>query len=220
MPCAMAEFPCTYLGLPISNKKLCKADLTPWIKKIADKLPCWKAALMNKARRATLAWFVLSAMPIYLLIAINVPKWFLRLVNKIRRGFVWKDRENANGGCCIVAWDKVQRPIDLGGLGIHNLETMAWVLQMRWQWFKKTWADQPWVDLELPCHANTLALFSIATTMQVGNGMNTLFWSDRWLHGCSITDLAPLVIACVPPRIKNKSTVAQALDGNAWLSDI
>jgi hypothetical protein len=77
-------------------------------------------------------------MPIYLLIAINVPKWFLRLVNKIRRGFVWKDRENANGGCCIVAWDKVQRPIDLAqGLGIHNLETMAWALQMRWQWFKK-----------------------------------------------------------------------------------
>jgi hypothetical protein len=39
MPCTMAEFPCTYLGLPISNKKLRKADLTPWIKKIADKVP-------------------------------------------------------------------------------------------------------------------------------------------------------------------------------------
>jgi hypothetical protein len=50
--------------------------------------------------------------------------------------------------------------------------------------------------------------------------MNTLFWSDRWLHGCSIADLAPLVTACVPPRIKNKRTVAQALDGDAWLSDI
>jgi hypothetical protein len=34
--------------------------------------------------------FVLSAMPIYLLIAINVPKWFLRLVNKIRRGLFEK----------------------------------------------------------------------------------------------------------------------------------
>jgi hypothetical protein len=29
-----------------------------------------------------------------------------------------------------------------------------------------------------------------------------------------------LVTACVPPRIKNKCTVAQALDGDAWLSDI
>jgi hypothetical protein len=86
-----------------------------------------------------------------------------------QKGFVCKGRENANGDCYIIAWDKVQRPIDLGGLGIHNLETMGWSLQMRWQWFKKTRADRPWVDLELPCHANTLALFSIATTTHVGN---------------------------------------------------
>jgi hypothetical protein len=63
---------------------------------------------MNKAGRATLVRFVLSAMPINLLIAMNVPKWFLRLVNKIKRGFVCKGRENANDGCCIIAWDKVQ----------------------------------------------------------------------------------------------------------------
>jgi hypothetical protein len=90
MPCTMAEFPCTYLGLPISNKKLHKANLMPWIEKIADKLPGWKVALMNKACRATLVRFVLSAIPIYRLIAINVPKRLLILVNKIRRGFLWK----------------------------------------------------------------------------------------------------------------------------------
>ena len=72
----------------------------------------------------------------------------------------------------------MQRPIDLGGFGILNLETMSWALQMRWQLLKKTRADRPWVDLELPCHANTLALFSIAVTTQVGNGKNTLFWTD------------------------------------------
>jgi hypothetical protein len=117
--------------------------LMPWVEKITDKLLGWKAALMNKAGRAALARFVLLAMPIYRLIAINVPKWFIRLVNKIRRGFVWKGRENANGGCCIVAWDKVQWPIDLGDLGIHNLETMGWALQMRWQWLKKNSSRSP-----------------------------------------------------------------------------
>jgi hypothetical protein len=54
---------------------------------------------------------VLLAIPIYLLIAINVPKWFIKLANKIRRGFVWKGSDNANGGCCLDAWEKVQRPI-------------------------------------------------------------------------------------------------------------
>jgi hypothetical protein len=70
----------------LSNKKLQKRDLMPWIEKIADKLPCWKAALMNRAGRATLVHAVLSAMPVHLLIAINVPKWFIKAVDKIRRG--------------------------------------------------------------------------------------------------------------------------------------
>jgi hypothetical protein len=84
--------------------------------------------------------FVFSAIPIYLLIVINVPKWFLILVHKIRRGFIWKGSENVNGGCCLVTWDKVQQPLNLGGLGIHNLETVGLALQVRWQWFKKNYS--------------------------------------------------------------------------------
>ena len=106
----------------------------PWIEKIADNLPCWKATLMNRAGRITMVRFVLSAIPIYSLIAINVPKWFTRAIDKFRREFLWKGREQANGGCCLVSWEKVMRPLDLGGLGIPNLEVMAWALQARWHW--------------------------------------------------------------------------------------
>ena len=81
-------------------------------------------------RMVRLVRYVLSAIPVYLLVAINVPTWFIKLINKFRKGFLWKGREQANGGCCLVAWEKVQRPIDLGGLGILNLETMSWALQM------------------------------------------------------------------------------------------
>ena len=70
------------------------------------------------------------------------------------------------------------RPLDLG-LAIPNLEVMAWALQIRWQWFKKTRADRPWTDLELPSHPNSIALFTIAVTTEVGNGNNTLFWTDH-----------------------------------------
>lgn len=100
LPCNISEFPCTHLGLPLSNKKLRKSNLMPQIEKIADKLPGWKAALMNRAGRATLVRFVLSAMPIYLLIAINVPKWFIKAIDKIKKRFLWKWKEQANGGCC------------------------------------------------------------------------------------------------------------------------
>ena len=78
---------------------------------------------MNRAGRATLVRCVLSATPIYLLIAISVPKWFIKAVDKIRKGFLWQGKEKANGGCCLVAWEKVMRPLELGGLGIPNLES-------------------------------------------------------------------------------------------------
>jgi hypothetical protein len=37
--CTAATFPCTYLGLSISNKKLSKNALMTWVEKIVDRLP-------------------------------------------------------------------------------------------------------------------------------------------------------------------------------------
>jgi hypothetical protein len=65
-----------------------------------------------------------------------------------------------------------------------------------------------------------VVFFAIAVTTQVGNGKNTLFWTDRWLHGCSISEWAPTVVARFRPQIKTKRTVAEALENNAWVSDI
>lgn len=66
LQCTTTSFPCTYLGLPISDKKLRKCDLIPWIEKIANKLPGWKASLMNMSGRAVLVRFVLTAIPLIL----------------------------------------------------------------------------------------------------------------------------------------------------------
>jgi len=97
---------------------------------------------------------------------------------------------------------------------------MAWALQARWQWHKKTRTNRPWTDLELPSHPNSLALFAIAVNTEVGNGHNTLFWSDKWLHGCSVENLAPAVFAYVPPRVRKRQSVADALTNNKWVTEI
>ncbi|GJN28730.1 hypothetical protein PR202_gb16888 [Eleusine coracana subsp. coracana] len=175
---------------------------------------------MNLTGRATLVCFVLSAMPIHLLIVVKAPKWFIKAIDKIRRGFLWKGRRQVNGGSCLAAWEQVQRPIDLGGLGILNLEIMAWALQIRWLWLRKTQVDKPWGHLDVPTYPNSLALFAISITSQPGNGSNILFWTDRWLHGCSIEELAPLVVSHVQPRIRRQGTVQEALENQTWPHDI
>jgi len=69
--------------------------------------------------------------------------------------------------------------------------------------------DQTWPALGRsanPGHANTTAMFAISIESIVGNGRDTLFWTDRWLHGCCLEDLAPEVVRCVPLRLRKENS--------------
>ena len=68
-----------------------------------------------------LVQFVLTSIMIYILMALDLPPWALKAIDKIRRGFLWKGRRDASGGHYLLAWPKVARPLNLGGLGISNL---------------------------------------------------------------------------------------------------
>jgi hypothetical protein len=171
----VSTFPCTYLGLPISNKKLRRSDLIDWVDKIAARLPNCKASLLNLAGRTTLVRFVLSAIPVYLLIAMIVHKWVIKAIDKIRRPFLWKGRKEINGGCCLVAWEKVTRPLHLDGLGLPNLLYRSWVLQARWLWLQKTDPSRSWIGLDIPVQPQVKALVAISVISHVGNGNDTLF---------------------------------------------
>ena len=111
LPCALAEFPCRYLGLPLSLRKLTKAQVQPIIDRIADQLPGWKADLMTRAGRKVQVQFVLTAMLVYLLMAIDFQPWAIKAIDKIRRGFLWRGRKDVQGGHSLVAWEKVCRPL-------------------------------------------------------------------------------------------------------------
>ena len=69
MPCHLKEFPCTYLGLPLTIRKPTKTELQPLIDKVANSLPGWQASLMNRARHLITDCVVLTYIPIYQMIA-------------------------------------------------------------------------------------------------------------------------------------------------------
>ena len=69
---------------------------------------------------------------IYMATALDLPQWFLKAVDKIHRSFLWRGRKEANGGHCLIAWPKVSRPKELGGLGILDLQRFSWALRVRW----------------------------------------------------------------------------------------
>ncbi|RCV41907.1 hypothetical protein SETIT_9G172500v2 [Setaria italica] len=63
-------------------------------------------------------------------------------------------------------------------------------------------------------------MFFYSTSMQVGDGKLTLFWTDRWLDGRSIAEIAPYLYQAVRPRTRKKRTVYEGLQDRRWVKDI
>jgi len=211
LSCKVQEFPCRYLGIPLSVYKLKRADEQPLIDKIAARIPGWKGRLLNVAGRSTLVKCTLSAIPVHTSIALGLSPWAIAAIDKLRRAFIWTGSDKVAGGKCKVAWINVCRPKELGGLGIADLRRAGLALRVRW-----IWRDRKRGIVPPACERVALRLFQAATTFTVGNGESTLFWTDRWLNGSSIVQLAPAVFAAVRPR-KRRASVSEALNGNAWV---
>lgn len=84
MECAIVDFPCKYLGLPLSVRKLTKTALQSIINRMVDQLPGWKVGLLHLAGRNLLVKMVLTAIPSYQLMASTPPRWVIKAIDKRR----------------------------------------------------------------------------------------------------------------------------------------
>ena len=86
MSCCLevSDFPGKYLELPLSLKKMTKAQLQHVIDRVADILPAWKTELMSRAVRAIHFQFVLTARLVYLAMALDLPCWAIKAIDKLR----------------------------------------------------------------------------------------------------------------------------------------
>jgi hypothetical protein len=69
----------------------------------------------------------------------------------------------------------------------------------------------PWASLALQVPKKVIYFFSMAMQTELGNGATTFFWTDRWLLGHRIADLAPRLFGIIPKRRVNKRTVVDAI---------
>jgi hypothetical protein len=118
--------------------KLKREQVQLIVDKIANQLPGWKVDLLTKAGSSVMVQSVLTGMLIYIAMAVDLPSTTIKGIDKIRKGFIWHGRKNVMGGHCVVAWGRVCRPRELGGLGILNITELGWALKMRWAWLQKT----------------------------------------------------------------------------------
>ena len=125
LQCNTSEFPCRYRGLQLAIRSLARAEWQPMLDKVRHFLPGWQKGLIQRPGRLILVQSVVAARPVHHPMIAEAPEWVLEDMNKWMRAFFWVGKDKCNGGQCLVAWDKICRPKDCGGLGIKNLKCVT-----------------------------------------------------------------------------------------------
>jgi hypothetical protein len=130
---------------------------------------------------------------------LRLPPGIIAVLDRARRHCLWrkKDKHRVNS---LAAWDMICKPKNKGGLGIINLQIQNSALLLKHLHKFYNHEDIPWVHLvrdayyyqSVP-HAVVLSgsfwwrsVISLSeeyrsiTSVTIGNGSSTLFWSDLW----------------------------------------
>ena len=90
---------------------------------------------------------------------------------------------------------------------------------MRWLWLQKTEPDKALGGCPNPSAPCGQSFLRVAIVSKVSNGKNTIFWTDRWLHGQSLDQLVPTLFGSVNNKTRKK-TVYEAITEMKWVQDI
>lgn len=143
--------------------------------------------------------------------------WARLEIDKLRRAWLWRGDEACHGGHCKVAWRRICRPKQLGGLGILDLWMFGAALRLRWLWLERTAPEQPWVRLPTPCSMTDRLMFTTATRCRLGSGKRACFWLDAWLDGQAPCLIGPDIFNVVSNK---RRAVASALADSRWVRDL
>jgi hypothetical protein len=178
--------------------------------------------------RVVLINSVLDSQLVYIMSATQVPQEVIKMIDKRRRSFLWSGDKETSPAKCLVAWANVCTTKDMGGLGIKDFDTQNLCLLLNIVHRLHCASSSAWgrwirqhVDLSNMNAANMgshwellrslLPLYQALTTVQLGDGRSTSFWSDVWFEDDAFADRFPRLFShCT----KKEASVHQAITSN------
>jgi hypothetical protein len=156
--------------------------------------------LLSAAGRIVLLNTVLDALPIFAMGAVELPPALLRIIDGLRRSFLWNTVGAPSSAKCLVAWTAVCRPKSEGGLGVKSLAIKNSCLQLKLLHRLFSNPDAPWPRWVWSCavgrggvsgrHVDRLMdmmpLYCGLSRCTVQDGKHTAFWLDTWVGGAPL----------------------------------
>lgn len=118
--CMVGEWPIPYLGLRVGGRSNGVAAWKGVMDRVKGRLSKWEASSLSMGGRLTIIKLILSAIPIYNLSFSWLPKLVERCLISLFRRFLWGGKGEENK-LAWVSWDKICKPLKVGGLGVKNL---------------------------------------------------------------------------------------------------
>ncbi|XP_048503121.1 uncharacterized protein LOC125498862 [Beta vulgaris subsp. vulgaris] len=113
------SFPFRYLGVPITSKRLSKADCDILVDRMLKRIMSWSSRHLSYAARTTLVNAVLMSLHTYWAQNFLLPKCVLHRINQVCRAFLWEGKVVLSKAP-PVAWDWVCKEKKKGGLGVQD----------------------------------------------------------------------------------------------------
>lgn len=110
----IATLPSNYLRAPLTASAIKHSSRHTLIEKLESCLNLWTHISLNLASRAVLIKSVLQAMPLYLFSILAAPKWVIKRIRDLQRGFLWGNSAT-NRKWALVKWTIVCMPKEKGG---------------------------------------------------------------------------------------------------------
>lgn len=111
-----------------------------------NQLEGWKRKWLTLAGRLMLLKSVLSALPIYSMMALKIPEKVIRCINRGMRKFLWNGKE-AKDKIPLMAWDKVCQPKLTRGASLRKWTFLNEALGAKLVWQMYSHPNQKWIQI-------------------------------------------------------------------------
>eukprot|EP00253_Pinus_taeda_P025694 PITA_25694 len=145
--------PAKYLGAPLIASAIKHSSWHILIEKLESRLNLWTYITLNMAGSVVLIKPVLQAMSLYLFSILAAPKWVLKRIRDLQRGFLWGNSAT-NRKWALVKWTTVCTPKKKRGIGLRDPNHSNAIMSAKiwWQWLSSL--EEPWAAIWTTKYAN------------------------------------------------------------------
>lgn len=112
--------PFQYLGAIIGIDKIRVADFEPLNARVRKKINTWKARSLSFTGKITLLKIVFQSIPIFILLASQVPNAVFDRLEQLFRMFLWSKDGNSQG-LAAIKWEELCKSKENGGVALRRL---------------------------------------------------------------------------------------------------